>query len=97
MRKHKRVRFAGLGLATAALLVAGCQTTLNDENLETAISSWIVERGGEQAVVTCPDDRPVQQGDTFPCVATFGDGSTATFQVTQTDNTGNVSWQLIDE
>jgi hypothetical protein len=83
--------------AAAALLLA-CNTTLtlNDDNLETEIINWIAQQGGGAATVTCPDDRPLLAGDTFPCQATVADGSTVTLQVTQTDNTGNVTWEVID-
>jgi hypothetical protein len=92
-----KVRLGGAGLAIAALVAVGCQTTLllNDDNLESEISSWVLQTAGEPGVVTCPDDRPIQQGDTFQCVVTFGDGSTATLQVTQTDNSGNVTWRAL--
>ena len=98
MIDFKRVRLAGLGLAAAAVLVLGCQTTLtlNDDNLETEIASGIEQQGAGTSTVACPDDRPIQQGDTFQCVATFGDGSTVTLQVTQTDDAGNVTWQVVE-
>ncbi len=96
MRNMTRARSA-LGLAAAALFLVGCQTTLllNDDNLEASITSWIQEQGGGEATVTCPDDRPLQQGDTFQCVATFADASTITLEVTQTDNAGNVTWRVV--
>ncbi len=97
MKRLKTLRFAGAGMAMAALLAVGCQTTLtlNDDNLETEITSWIQEQGAGAATVVCPDDRPLQQGDTFQCVGTFADGSTVTLQVTQTDSAGNVTWTVV--
>ena len=97
MKRLKTMSGVGAALSAAALLLAGCGTTLtlNDDNLEAAITTWIADQGSGDATVTCPDDRPLQQGDTFQCVATFADGSTVTLQVTQTDNAGNVTWQVL--
>jgi hypothetical protein len=92
-------RITGLLAAMgAAALLAACNTTLllNDDNLEIEIASWISDQGGGIATVTCPDDRPLRQGDTFQCEAALEDGSTVTLQVTQTDDTGNVSWTVLD-
>jgi hypothetical protein len=98
MIAFRRLRAAGLALCATAVVAVACQTTLtlNDDNLETEIASWIEQQGGGTSTVACPDDRPIQQGDTFQCVATFPDGSTATLQVTQSDNSGNVTWQVVE-
>ena len=94
----KGLRLAGLGLVVTGMLAVGCQTTLllDDANLERELASWIEQQGSGASTVSCPDDRPLQQGDTFQCTATFPDGSTATFQVTQTDSAGNVSWVVLN-
>jgi|SRR5918995_7547601 hypothetical protein len=92
-----RPRGAGLGLAAAALLAVACQTTLtlDSDNLQTEIASGFQEQTGIAVTVSCPDDRPLQQGDTFTCTAAAADGQSYTIQVTQTDAAGNVNWQVV--
>ena len=50
---------------------------------------------GVTATVTCPDNVPIQQGAVSTCQATTPDGAALTIQVTQTDSSGNVNWQLV--
>jgi hypothetical protein len=97
MSKFKRLRLAGLGLAAAALLAAGCDTTvyLNTEQLEQEIMAEFQSQTGLALTLSCPDDRPIQQGDVFTCTGEGSDGNTYTIQVTQTDAAGNVSWTTV--
>jgi hypothetical protein len=92
-----KARTGAIGGLAAAALLAGCGTTLllNDANLESSIASWIEQQGAGTSTVTCPDDRPLQQGDVFECQAVLADGQTVTLQVTQTDNNGNVTWDIV--
>jgi uncharacterized protein DUF4333 len=86
-----------VSVAIAAAVFSGCtQTlTLNNDNLQVAIAQWLQDNEGQSATVTCPDDRPLQQGDTFQCQAMTTDGLNITFQVTQTDNAGHVHFQIV--
>lgn len=90
-------------LATAAALAlvpAGCGGSLDDEKVESSIKSGVDERlkkagtTGRVRSVTCPEDRPIKQGDTFTCKATFSDGSSATVDARQTSDDGKVSWHV---
>ena len=44
--------------------------------------------------VDCPEDVPAGAGDTFRCTAVADDGSVATITVTQSDDQGNVRWEV---
>jgi len=81
----------------ATALVVGCNSalTLDNDKLQQSIESDLQSQAGVNATVTCPDDRPIKAGDTFPCQALTEDGTTLTIQVTQTDDSGNVNWQVV--
>lgn len=93
-------RRASLAVLTALALagagVAGCGTQmLNTDKAETEIAKGIEQQTNVQATVDCPDDVEIKQDDTFTCTAKLGDGGrTGTVTVTQTDDEGNISWQL---
>ncbi|HYI22025.1 MAG TPA: DUF4333 domain-containing protein [Candidatus Limnocylindrales bacterium] len=94
------VRRPGLLLAVAAapLLAAACSTTLvlDDARLEQVIATQFQQQTGVGLTgVSCPDDTPLAQGNTIQCTATAADGQTLTIQVTQTDNAGNVNWEVL--
>jgi len=81
-----------------ALSAAACQTTLtlDDARLEQVITDQFkTQTGVTLTAVDCPDDRPLQQGDTFNCTATTELDEALTIEVTQTDDTGNVSWKTV--
>ena len=81
----------------AVALAAACSTTLllNNDNLQTEIAKWIQDNYGLTATVTCPDDRPIKQGDVFQCQAATSDGQQVTFEVTQTDSAGHVNFRVV--
>lgn len=83
-------------VALAGAGVAGCGTEmLNTDKAETEISKGIEEQTQVKATVDCPDDVEIKKDDTFTCTAKPEDGSaSATVTVTQTDDEGNISWQL---
>jgi hypothetical protein len=86
--------------AALALVPAGCGGSLDDEKVEKSIQSGVNERlrkagtTGRVRSVTCPEGRPLKQGDTFTCRATFSDGSAATVDARQTSDDGDVSWKV---
>jgi hypothetical protein len=85
-------------LGLAAALVVGCDTTLLLDNatLQQKITAGLQQQVQVDAVVTCPDDRPIKQGDTFTCTAVTTDGTNLTITVVQKDNSGNVTWNVTD-
>jgi hypothetical protein len=96
----RRARFPGLllTLAAAPVLAAACSTTLilDDVELEQVIATQFQEQTGVGLQsVSCPDDTPIEQGNVFQCTAVASDGQSLTIQVTQTDNTGNVNWEVL--
>lgn len=51
--------------------------------------------GGEtRAAARCPELRPVKRGDVILCSLTFDDGSTVVGKATQTDDQGNIRFDL---
>jgi hypothetical protein len=85
-------------VVVAAALFIGCNSTqvLNNENLQVSIAQWLESNYGETATVTCPDNRPIKLGDVFNCTATTDSGISVTLQVTQTDDTGHVTFRIAD-
>jgi hypothetical protein len=80
----------------AALAAAGCSKSLDMAALNQSISSGINQQLSLPiASVTCPaEERPLQVGDTFDCVATPQAGGKLTVTVTQKDGDGNVAWEV---
>ena len=70
-----------------------CSTTTTSQS---SIAQWLQTNYGETATVSCPNDRPINMGDVFNCTATTDSGINVNLQVTQTDNTGNVSFNITD-
>jgi hypothetical protein len=95
-----RVRRLALG-GVGALLLAACNTTLSldTDNLQNLIKTEIEAQNAANGVtvssVDCPE-RPIQQGDVFNCTAVTNAG-TYTVKVTQTDATGNVHWEIVQQ
>ncbi len=82
----------------AALALAGCSKTIDNESLEGVIGSGIEEQtGAEVTSVDCPSGEESETGHTFQCTATAADGTEGTIdvEVTNGDN-GDVEWQLSD-
>ena len=92
-----RLSRLSISLGLAGLVVGACGTTLqlNTDNLEGVIASGIQDRNPGIVVseVTCPD-RPIQLNDMFTCQASTEDGQNVVVTVTQTDDQGNVDWEV---
>lgn len=98
-RTHTRLIAA---LPAAALLWAGltgCSFSASTNDLditkaEEEIAKGIKEQTGVTATVNCPEPVQIKSGATFTCeaLATTGEGGTVT--VTQTDDQGNIKWNL---
>lgn len=94
-------RQLGAVVASSVLLavgLAGCTVSagsLDTEKAETEIAKGIEEQTDATGVaVTCPADVPIEQGNTFTCEATTAEGEKATITVTQTDDQGNINWEI---
>ena len=88
---------SAVSLAVWGGLACG-RTQLDTEEAESAIKSGITSRTGVKIdSVSCPGDIEAEQGGTFRCVAVASNGQRAQVEVTQRDDEGNVSWQLVRE
>ena len=78
------------------VLLAGCTQNLNVDSLAPSIIDGIAQQTQiKVASVDCPKEpRPVKSGDTFECTGNIEGGGTVAVAVTQTDDTGNVTWKL---
>jgi hypothetical protein len=80
--------------ALACLSITGCSfgaSTLNTDNLAPAIEEVV----GVPVTVECPEDIPIQQGLVTDCMVSDGT-QTKGLRVTQTDDQGNVDWEITE-
>jgi uncharacterized protein DUF4333 len=84
--------FAVAALAVAA---AACTKSLDTAGLETKLKDQIeAQTDSTITSVDCPDDIKVESGGKFECTATEESGATFTIEVVQTDDKGNVTWEV---
>jgi hypothetical protein len=83
------------------LLVGACSFSasvggnLATDKVETEILNGIeAQTEAEIDSVECPDEVKMEQGNDFECTATDSQGNSAQVQVTQTDDEGNINWEL---
>jgi hypothetical protein len=84
-------------LAVAALTgLAACTQHLNVDAVGPSISQGVADQVGlTLAKVTCPSEpRPLKVNDTFECQGDVEGGGLLTIAVTQTDDTGNITWKV---
>lgn len=87
----------GAGVLVTAATLSGCSATELDVNkLESTISTEMQSQLGLDAAptVTCPDPISIETGKVSTCTAEL-DGESVNIEVTQTDDQGNVSWQVV--
>jgi hypothetical protein len=88
-----------LGVLGATAL-AGCKDLKEVRTLDTTGTEQVIKRGvarnyGAQLVsVKCPKRVDAGKGKTFRCVGKANDGSRLRFKVTQTDDRGDVKWDI---
>jgi hypothetical protein len=82
--------------AVALVALVGCTRHLNVDAVAPAITQGVSDQVGLQlARITCPPDpRPLAANDTFECVGAIQGGGSLTIAVTQTDDTGNITWKV---
>lgn len=84
-------------VAVLALAVAACTKTLDTGGLEDQLKKQIEQQTPTTITsVDCPADVEVKKGGTFECTAVEESGATFTIKVTQTDDQGNVEWEVVD-
>ena len=81
-----------LAPVVALVILAACSVSnqLDTSQGESEIKTFLEDKLGIQAAVSCPD-RELKQGDVFECTAELGDGQSLRMQLTQDDDEGNVS------
>jgi invasion protein IalB len=85
-----------LTLAAAALLATACSSSIDVDSLEQQVQSGLAEQLGGTWTVQCPDSMEVQAGLTANCMATNEDGQSLNVDITQEDDQGTVSWQVVE-
>ena len=79
----------------ATLAVTGCTRRLDMEKLKTVLKDgFTAQTGVALKEVSCPESREIKAGDSFDCKATTAGGATATLKVSQSDDQGNVKWEV---
>lgn len=89
--------FAGLAMVVLVTGVAGCGTTLDMTAINKSVSEGIASQLSlPVASTTCPTEAPpVKAGGTFECVVVPKAGGRLTVKVTQSDDKGNVKWEVV--
>ncbi len=86
-----------LSLIVLAILgAAGVFNQIDTTKAARLIEEDISYQTGTDVKVTCPDSVRIEAGATFDCVAT-AKGTTATVEVTQVDDKGNVTWRVVGD
>ncbi|MGI9538521.1 MAG: DUF4333 domain-containing protein [Miltoncostaeaceae bacterium] len=97
---RQRALAASALVAGVAAIGAGCSvsigdTTLDTDKLESEIRSSVQERLEESGIsVDCPSDIDAEEGDVFRCTLTTPGGEKREVVVRQTDDDGNVRWEV---
>jgi hypothetical protein len=86
-----------VGVLALVVAAAACSKTLDTTELEGSLKDQLeTQLDVNGLTVDCPDDIEAESGNTFRCTATGSDGSEATVEVTQTDDQGNLTWEIVD-
>ena len=84
-----------VAVMAAALFLGACSKTIDIPKVESEIKSGILTQTGISVLsVDCPDEVDAEEGNTFECTAVGEDGSTATVEVTQTSDEGDIRWEV---
>ncbi len=84
-------RLALIPAALLAVVLAGCERTIDSDKAEKTIERLVATRIGTPVQrVECPQDKTAKTGDTFSCRVTGQDGSAGDVRVTSTDDDGAV-------
>lgn len=84
------------GVVTLIVAAAACSKTLDTTELEGSLKDQLeTQLDVTGLTVECPDDIQASAGDTFECTASGADGA-VTISVTQTDDQGNLTWEIVD-
>lgn len=85
-------------LVSVTVLALGlARTRLTTREIEAQIAGTIANELGVGTTVTCPDQVDAGRELSFTCDVKLDNGSTARVQVTQKDDDGNVTWDVVRE
>ncbi|WP_396624673.1 DUF4333 domain-containing protein [Luteitalea sp.] len=89
-------RLPALLMVACLGVLSGCTQNLNVESIGPSITQGVSDQVGlTLAKVTCPSEpRPIKKDDVFECVGDVEGGGTLRIAVTQTDDTGNITWKV---
>jgi hypothetical protein len=85
----------GLALVMLAGLTAGCAKTLDTAGLQETLRQQLEAQLGQKLSVSCPAGPEVKVGATFECVVAGPGAGTLTVQVTEKDEKGSVTWEIL--
>jgi hypothetical protein len=83
---------AGVALAATLAGCGGSTTTIDQQNLQTAIAISIAQQKHIMSIVQCPKGIQAKKGVTLTCTATLASGQQIPFSVVGTDAKGNVHY-----
>ena len=98
-----KVRSTVTAIVMASALMAACEGSvsigarvLEGDEVEEDIADGLEEEVGERPdSIDCPDEVEVEDGGTFECTLTAEDDSTATVEVTMTDDEGGYEYEVV--
>jgi hypothetical protein len=95
LKPTRALALAAAIMSVSALVACSKTSTLNTEDVQTAIQKGLSDQVGGTFTVTCPSDITAEKGGTFTCgVTDSSDGSSATVTVTQEDAEGQFNWKV---
>ena len=90
----KSAVLVGISLGLVYIITA-CSTNLDIDKVKASIKDGIKEQMGITVQsVTCPEKHEAKAGDSFDCTALAENDSTITVSVKQTDDKGNIHWDM---
>lgn len=91
-----RTRFVRAAvLLCVAVVAVACSKTLKSDQLETQLSDQLNTQLKTSGItVDCPSDIKAESGGEFDCTGTVPSSGTVTIHVTQTDDSGHVTWEV---
>jgi hypothetical protein len=81
--------------AVTALSYGLSRPRITTKLVEEQIAQSIADQVGAATVVTCPDTVDAGSGISFTCDVSVEGGKTATVKVTQKDDRGTVTWDVV--
>ncbi len=85
----------GLALVMLAGVTAGCAKTLDTMGLQETQRQQLEAQLGQKLSVSCPAGPEVKVGATFECVVEGPGSGTLTVEVTEQDEKGSVTWEIV--